>query len=66
MTVNLAYKISLSYSAGIFNVPENLGTYGQRLYFPSEEFVLRILPLKKSIVIGRYEPAKLGSNECSY
>jgi hypothetical protein len=31
-----AVKIYLSYSAGFFNLPQNLMTWGRWLYFPSE------------------------------
>jgi hypothetical protein len=35
MSVNFAGEVSLSYSAGIFNMPWNL-TWGRRLYFHYE------------------------------
>jgi hypothetical protein len=36
MAVHLADEVSLSYSAGIFNMPQNFTPGGRRLYFPAE------------------------------
>jgi hypothetical protein len=34
-------------------MPQNLATWGRRLYFPSEEVMLRIFIALKSIVLGK-------------
>jgi hypothetical protein len=36
MAVDFAYEISVLHSAVLFNISQNLKTWGRRLYFPSE------------------------------
>jgi hypothetical protein len=63
MSVNFADEVSLSYSAGIFNIPSNLTTWGLRLYFPPKEVVLRIfIAVKSPSSSAGFEPANLGAS----
>jgi hypothetical protein len=63
VSMNLADKVSLPYSAGIFNIPQNLPAFGRLLYFPTKEVVLRIfIELKNSSSSAEFEPANLVPN----
>jgi hypothetical protein len=42
MAMHFADEIFLSYSAGFLNMPQNLMTWGRRLYFPLKKVILWI------------------------
>jgi hypothetical protein len=63
MFVNFAGEVSLSYSAGIFNMPQTRTTWGRQLYFPSEgSSAADFISLKNPSSSAGLEPEKLWSN----
>jgi hypothetical protein len=64
MSINFAGEVSLSYSAGMFNMPWNLTTYGRRLYFPSEgSHAEDFIALKNLSSLAGFKHVNLGSSD---
>jgi hypothetical protein len=62
MAVNFAYEISLFIYTGFFNMPPNLMTWEQRLYFPSEAVLQISIVLKNPSSSAGFEPVNLEFN----
>jgi hypothetical protein len=62
MAMNIANELSLSYSAGFFNMPYDLITWTDGFTFPPKEVVLRIFIVINPSLSAGFEPASLGSS----
>jgi hypothetical protein len=63
MAMSFSDEVSLSYSAGYFNVPYKLMTWGRRLYFSSEgSHATSFIVLKNPSISARFEPANFEFN----